>query len=318
MSLGDQAITERTLLGGVHARAATVAEALQSWAERFLRWVGALSAGRVAVIAGLAALVLMTLYSLASIYWSTSNGAQGPIIFVSAVWLFWREREDLRLRPGSISGVWLAAFVPALVVLYIYAAVFRVLTLQSAALYALLVVLAFYYWGPRIVRQQWFAILYLGFLVRPPAGLTAELTQPLKMWISSTSASLLYAAGYPIATAGVRLQVAQYELLVQQACAGLGSIFSLLAICVLYIQLVRRSDPLRNALLLFGAIPVAVGANLLRVLLLILITFYFGNRVAQGFTHQVAGLMTFVLSLLGMAALDRFLGLFASRRSSHG
>jgi exosortase len=291
------------------ARAWAPIAALEAWFVSLRVRVRELTPSAIAAIVGIAALAVPTLFSLASNYWSTSNGAQGPIIFVSAVWLFWRERDDLTVRPGSKSTLWLVLLVPPLLLLYLYATVFGNLTLESGALYALLVLLAFNYWGAEPVRRHWFAILYAGFLIRPPAGLTAELTQPLKMWISTTAASLLHAAGYPIATAGVRLQVAQYELLVQQACAGLGSIFSLLAICILYIQLVSRSDPIRNSLLLLGTIPVAIGANLLRVMLLILITYHFGNGVAQGFAHQAAGLTTFVLSLLGMAALDQSLRL---------
>jgi exosortase len=291
--------------------------ALSASASRLMRAAGQLPLSTMALIVGLAALVLPTLLSLATNYWSTSSGAQGPIILVSAIWLLWRERDSIRLRPGSISRAWLIALIPPLLLLYTYARVFTVLTLESAALYSLLVLLAFFYWGPATMRREWFAVLYCGFLVRPPAGITAELTQPLKIWISSTAASLLYAAGYPIASAGVRIQVAQYELLVQQACAGLGSIFSLLAICLLYVQLVGRSDPIRNSLLLAGAIPVAVGANLLRVILLILITYYLGNGVAQGFAHEAAGISTFVLSLLGMAALDHALGFLPAGRRAN-
>jgi exosortase len=290
---------------------------LYPWASSFVRQARELPASRIALVLGIAALAVPTLISLATNYWSTSNGAQGPIILVSAIWLLWRERSTVRAKPGSISTNWLIALGPPLLLLYIYSRLFGVLTLESAAVYALLVLLGFFYFGWAGMRREWFAVLYVGFLVRPPAGITAELTQPLKIWISTTAASLLYASGYPIASVGVRIQVAQYELLVQQACAGIGSIFSLLAICLLYVQLVGRSDPLRNTLLLIGVFPVAVGANLLRVVLLILLTYHFGNDAAQGFAHELAGITTFVLSLLGMAALDHLLGYLPGSRSAN-
>jgi len=302
---------------GVRQLVQAAVGAWTAWAREIAASFRGVPLSALAVIGGLAAIVLPTLFSLATNYWSTSNGAQGPIILVSAIWLLWREREHIALRPGSISLAWLIALIPPLLVLYVYARVFSVLTLESLVVYAMLVLLAFYYWGRATMRLEWFAVLYCGFLVRPPAGVTAELTQPLKIWISSTASSLLYAGGYPIANAGVRIQVAQYELLVQQACAGLGSIFSLLAICLLYVQLAGRSDPVRNTLLLAGAVPVAVGANLLRVMLLILITYYFGNGVAQGFAHEAAGISTFVLSLLGMAALDHALRFLPTRRRAN-
>jgi exosortase len=266
-------------------------------------------ASLLVLVLGIAALVVPTLYSLATSYWSTTNGAHGPILLVSGLWLIARERGSIRFRPRSTSPAWLAFFLPPLLILYAFARTFGILTLESAALYAVLVLLAFYYWGPASVRRLWFAIAYLGFLVRPPAGIVAELTQPLKIWISNSAVSLLHALNYPIASAGVRIQIGQYELLVQQACAGLGSIFSLFAICLLYVHLVRRSDAARSALLLLAVIPVAVGANYLRVLILILLTYHAGNNVAQGFAHDAAGILTFVLSLLGMAAVDKMLAL---------
>jgi len=261
----------------------------------------------IVLLVGIAALVLPTLFSLATNYWSTTNGAHGPILLISGIWLLVREGGSIRFAPRSISSAWLTFLLPPLLLTYAYARAFGILTLESLALYALLVLLAFYYWGPATMRRLWFAVAYLGFLVRPPAGLVAELTQPLKIWISDSAVSLLHAFNYPVASAGVRIQIGQYELLVQQACAGLGSIFSLFAICLLYVHLVRRADPLRNTLLLLAVLPVAVGANYLRVLILILLTYHAGNNVAQGFAHDAAGLLTFILSLLGMAVVDKLL-----------
>jgi exosortase len=275
------------------------------------RW---LSIHAAVLVTGLAALVLPTLLSLSREYWNTDNGVHGPIILVSGAWLVWRERDRIRLRPGSISPAWLAAFLPPLLLLYVYGRSFGVLTVETASLYLLLVLLGFYYWGPEVMRRLWFAVLYLGFLIKPPSGLVAELTQPLKIWISQTAVSILHWLGYPVANSGVRIQIAQYEVLVQQACAGLGSIFSLLAIGLLYIHLSKRKLSLRSLLLIIGIIPIAMIANVLRVIILLLLTYHAGDAVAQSFAHEIAGLTTFALAILGMLALDAVLGLLQARR----
>lgn len=267
---------------------------------------------------GIAALVLPTLWSLAGEYWSTDNGAHGPIILLTGAWLVWRERQRIRFRPGSISASWLVALLPPLLALYVYGRVFSVLFLESSALYLTLVLLAFFYWGVPIMRRIWFAVLYLAFLIKPPSGLVAELTQPLKIWISEVAVSLLHFLGYPIGNSGVAIQIAQYELLVQQACAGLGSIFTLFAIGLLYLHLTNPGGKLRGALLIAGTLPIAVLANLVRVIVLILLTYHAGNGVAQGFAHDLAGVATFVFAMLGMLALDGLLGFIAARRRRHG
>lgn len=263
----------------------------------------------VSVAVGIALLVVPTVLSLAREYWSTDNGAHGPILFFSGLWLIWRERSEIRFRAAPPSLVQLAALSPVLL-LYIYGRAFRVLTLETAALYLLVIGLAYVSLAPGVLRRLWFPILYLGFLIRPPAGFIAEATQPLKIWISVTATDVLHWAGYAIASSGVRIQIDQYELLVQQACAGLGSIFSLLAIGLLYLHLASRSQGLWRAALLVSIIPIAVLANLLRVVILILLTVHFGQDVAQGFAHEAAGITTFALSLVGLIALDHAAGMW--------
>lgn len=257
-----------------------------------------------ALLAGLAALLIPTLLSLAQQHWSTDNGAHGPIIFVSGVWLLWRERQHIQFKPGSVSSAWLVASLPPLLLLYVYGRSFGVLIAESAALYGVLVLLGLFYWGPPTMRLLRFPVLYLAFLIRPPSGLVTEFTQPLKIWLSETAVGILHLFNYPVGRSGVLIQVGQYELMVQQACAGLGSIVSLLAIGLLYVHLSNRGQNRRNLLLILGIVPIAILANLLRVIILVLLTYHVSDSVAQSFAHELAGMVTFALSMVGMLALD--------------
>jgi exosortase len=272
----------------------------------------------IVVLVGTAALVIPTLLSLAREYWSTDNGVHGPLLLATGAWLVWRSRGVIRLRPLPRP---LGKLLPALAVLlplYVYGRAMGVLTAETVALYLLLLALAFHYWGGGVLRQIWFPVLYLAFLVRPPASLVAELTQPLKLWISDAAVILLRAADYPVARSGVRIQAAQYELLVQQACAGLGSIFSLLAIGLLYLHLASAARGWKSVVLLGAIIPLAIIANLLRVILLILVTIHAGDAALRGLPHEIAGMLTFTLSLLGLFLLDRLIAGDGRRRERLG
>jgi exosortase len=260
----------------------------------------------ILLVACLGALLIPTILSLAAEHWSTENGAHGPIIFVSGVWLLWREREHIRFRPGSISDKWLLLLAPLLLA-YVYARAVGMLGTETTVVYLLLVLLGLFYWGPGVMRRLWFPIIYLAFLIKPPYGLVAEMTQPLKIAISGASVEILYAVGYPIAGSGVLIQVAQYELLVKQACAGLGSLVTLMALGLLYVHLTQPSSRGRNLALILSIIPIALLANLLRVIILVLLTYHFGDAVAQSFAHDLAGIVTFALSMLGLVAFDHLL-----------
>jgi exosortase len=256
-------------------------------------------------VLGIAALVVPTLITLGRIHWTTDNGAHGPLILVSGIWLIWRERAHIHFRPGAVSAAWLLLLVPLLLI-YVYARVVGMLGTETAALYLILFVLAAVYWGPATMRRLWFALVYLAFLIKPPYGTVAELTQPLKVGISEVSVAILSFLNYPVAASGVLIQIGQYELLVREACAGLGSMFTLLALGMLYVHLTGAPRG-RSFILLMSIIPIAVLANLLRVIVLVLLTYHAGDAVAQSFAHDLAGLATFGLSLLGMVGLDALL-----------
>lgn len=289
-------------------RATASAALASSWTLRWsLDW-------RLAVlIAGLAAVVLPTLLSLAAQHWTTESGAHGPLILVSGLWLIWRDRAALVFQPGSVSSGWLLLLAP-LLLLYGYGRGFGLLGTETAALYAVLLLLGFYYFGSAALRRLWFALLYLGFLVPPPYGLVAELTQPLKIGISSLSVDLLNAFGYPIGQSGVLIQVGQYELMVQQACAGLASLVTLLAMGLLYVHLTRPVARTHALLLIAAIVPLALLSNLLRVILLVLLTYHVGDGFAQSAAHDAAGLVTFSFAMVGMIAFDRLLDSLSQRR----
>ena len=260
----------------------------------------------IILLLGVASLVLPTLLSLAREHWSTESGAHGPLILVSGLWLWWRDRTAFELRAGCVHDAWLLLLAP-LAVLYAYGRAFGLLGTETAALYAILVLLGFYYIGPTSMRRMWFAVAYLGFLVTPPYGLIAELTQPLKIAISTMVVDLLYALGYPIAQSGVLIQVGQYELLVQQACAGLASLVTLLAMGLLYVHLTKPAGRAQAVMLLLAIVPIALLANFLRVTLLVLLTYHVSDAFAQSAAHDAAGLITFSFAMLGMIGFDRLL-----------
>ena len=265
-----------------------------------------------AVILAVALLVIPTLLTLAREYWSTSNGAHGPLILVSGAWLLLRERHLLQVRAPTPPAWWLIGLVP-LALLYIYGRTFSMLGAETGSLYAMLVLLGLFYFGAGAMGRLWFPLLYLAFLIRPPEGVTVALTQPLQIAISQGSVGLLHAFDYPVGQSGVLIQIAQYELLVKQACAGLGSLVTLFAMGLLYVHLAKPPSRGHRIALLVSLLPIAVAANFLRVVTLVLLTYHFGDSVAQGFLHETAGVLTFFLSMLGLLAFDHLLQFRADR-----
>jgi exosortase len=128
------------------------------------------------------------------------------------------------------------------------------------------------------------------------------------MAVSYVAEVLMYHLGYPIGRTGVILTVGQYQLLVADACAGLNSMFTLEALGLLYANLMGYTSKVRNVLLAILVVPIAFVANVIRVLILILVTYYMGDEAGQGFVHTFAGMVLFGVGLVMMLTTDGLLG----------
>ena len=266
--------------------------------------LGKLSLADFVLLVGCALMVVPTMIGVAKVSWSTEQGGHGPIVLATGIWLLWRELRDstaVREPPRPwIGSVALACFLT----IYVLGRVTGILEFEALAMYGALISAAYLVFGGALLRSIWFPLLYLALTLPPPDSVVAWVTQPIKIAISNWAVSLLYALGYPIASSGVTIQIAQYELLVAAACAGLNSIISLAAICLFYVYLRHRTNFVAFLVTAAAVIPVAIFSNFVRVILLILITYYMGEAAAQGFLHDFAGLTMFAVALLTIFAID--------------
>jgi exosortase B len=256
---------------------------------------------------GLVLTVIPTVLSMAQQSWSQESGVHGPLVLATAIWLIWRNWDEIRAeaQPGKM---WLA--VPVVLVMacaYVFGRAFNFLLIEVAALLVGLIAIAYAHVGHKVLMKMWFPIFYLLFLIPLPGWVMDAITQPLKILVSDITTWILSAAGYPITQVGVTLYIAQYQLLVEDACAGLNSLISLTAVGLFYIYLMHNASWRYSMLLLALLLPIAIAANVVRVIILVLLTYYAGNEVAQGYLHDFAGIVTFVSALLLIFLIDKLL-----------
>lgn len=162
--------------------------------------------------------------------------------------------------------------------------------------------------GMRPVRALGFAFCFLLFLTPLPDFAVAAITDPLKHQVVLSVEQMLHFFGYPVARSGVSLFVGPYQLVVADACSGHYMMFSLLLIGLFYLYLKPQGGAVRNGILIASILPIAFFANLLRVLILVLLTFHFGEEAGQGLAHNLIGLLLFSLALTMLFVLDVALG----------
>ena len=259
------------------------------------------------LVVGMLAMVLPTLVSMARGPWSLESGVHGPIVVATGLWLVYRRKDEIlaEMAPGE---TWLTALGLLIAVpLYIFGRAFDFISVEVAALLLTILAVAHAYVGLKVLRKLWFPIFYFGFVIPVPGWVLDTVTQPLKLLVSQIVTDALAYFDYPIARVGVTIYVANYQLLVEDACAGLNSLVSLSAIGLFYVYMLRGSNIRYSMLLLLLVVPIAIAANMVRVAALVLITYHFGNAAAQGYLHNFAGMVTFTSALLFIFLVDKLL-----------
>jgi exosortase len=259
------------------------------------------------LIAGIAAIAVPTIIHLSRETWSTESGAQGPIVLATGGWLIWRQWGNLSSDSKNGHLAITIAITLVAIITYIFGRAFDFLTAEASGFYLFLTAAAYSFFSGRALTRNWFPFFYLALAIPPPAWLLVQATGPLKHLVSAAAIGVLTPFGVPVAREGVTIFVAQYQLLVEDACSGMNSIIGLLAIGLFYIYVARKASVIYSLTLACFIIPIAIIANIIRIVTLVLITYGFGDAVGQGFLHFAAGIFVFVVALILVFLTDSVL-----------
>lgn len=269
------------------------------------------------LLLGMLSMYIPTFYSLMHGAWATEEQAHGPIILALSLWLVWRKWPEM-LAASSGRAPAQAVGWPLLVValaMYVLGRSQQIIAFDLLSFILMGAALLLIKRGGAALRALWFPFFFMLFMVPLPGSVVSMLTMPMKMAVSFVTEHLLFAAGYPISRNGVILQIGQYQLLVADACAGLQTLLTLEALGLFYLNVVRHTAPLRNLLLAILIVPISFSANVTRVVVLTLITYYFGDAAGQGFLHGFAGLVLFVTALVLIVGADTLLHWLVRKRA---
>jgi exosortase B len=278
--------------------------------SQYLKWIP--------IGLGLLLLYVPTFVDLGRGMWTRDEHMHGPIVLAVVLWLLWQKREVFvgaseRARP--LSGGLLLGFG---LLLYVIGRSQDIVIFEVGSLILVLAGTLLAMSGWSVVKRLAFPLLYILFMLPLPGFIVDALTAPLKNHVSAIAESALYLIGYPIGRTGVVLTVGPYQLLVADACSGLHSLISMSAMGLLYVYLMGHSNLARNAVLISFLLPIAFLANVVRVVVLVLVTFHFGDEAGQGFIHDFSGIFLFIVGLLLLFAIDACLerfGFFRNRKA---
>lgn len=263
------------------------------WISRRTRWPVALYRILPGILLAIAHLPLLACYALTM--WQRPHYRFFPVVLVGATAVLARDCRGLGLlSPATGLGAW-----PPLIVCWLILAAATVLVSPwLAAVSALVTILAAVHavGGPPAVRRAlpgW-SFLWLG--VAPPLGLDGGLIARLRDHASHLAGLLLDSLGVYHLMEGNVVRLAGRRLLVEEACSGINSLFSVVT-CVAFFCLWTRRRLLHALVLIASAVAWVVLGNACRIVAVTYVIDRWGVDLTSGWSHELLGFVVFATTL---------------------
>ena len=260
-------------------------------------------------------------YTLYRFRWDKVDYTHAYFILPISLWLTWRKRAYLKeLIQKTRSGNNLLSFSLLVFGILMFILGWRedYLFISTLSMVPLLYGLISYLYGMNVAGALSFPILYLLLLVPPPFGILDSITLPMRHGISVVTETILSLFNYPIKREGLLLSIGYHDIFMGQPCSGFRSLITMFSLVLVYIY-VSKAGLAKKLILTSFIIPIALLGNLIRVITLCLITFYFGDEAGQGFFHNFSGIVIFIITILGVMGVESIIDKRQSARGSvHG
>jgi exosortase len=181
------------------------------------------------------------------------------------------------------------------------------MTMRSSMIIVTAGMIAFVYGYP-LLRVLLVPLGYLFFMIPIPYILYDEVAFPLKLFVAKVAVAGLKLFSLPVLREGNVIIFPNITLEVVDACSGMRSLMSLLALSTAYgFMFLRR--PWQRVVLVLAAVPVAVATNVFRVFVTGFLARHVGKGAAEGFFHDFAGLAVFATAMVLIAVIGWLLSM---------
>jgi len=233
--------------------------------------------------------------------------SHGYLIPFIVAFLIWRKRERLKNMSPTGSKWGLAIIILALL-LHLTGTVLYVFSLSGFSIYLLIIGATLFLFGKEIAKELAFPLGYIILMFPLPLAVMTAISFPLKLVAVKLGSSIVRMLGVPILREGFNISVPGGNLVVGNPCSGLRSILSFFVVGMLLAYLIPASFP-RKAILILSIIPVAILSNIIRVPLLILIAYHWGQPAAspESPLHTLTGVLAFLLGIGLLLAISKIL-----------
>lgn len=256
------------------------------------------------------------LIRLGAIMWAKEHYQFFPLVLVGAVYLLW-VRRDLYLErsqpnkivAGCLWGITLIQFSGGVLLDSPWLVGSSAMWSLTSGAYSL--------GGGKWLLKSLPVLLFLGLAIPLPSEYDVKLITWLQRYVSVKASEILDWMGYRHMLDGVDLTFIQRAFKVDQACSGIHSFFAALCCTSFYLAASRRSF-FRYLYMIPAAVFWVVVANILRILLVTLLSMEWHLPVDEGLGHELFGMLVFVFALGMIFSTDRLFVFVLPLRISEG
>ena len=256
-----------------------------------------LEALSILIFLGVLALLYMDpVASMVGEWYTDENYSHGFLIPVISGYLLWQRKDELakaRISPAN-TGVLIAAL--GLLMFLVGNVAGENFTMRFSLLVVVAGAIIFAY-GYGFFGAMLFPYMYLFFMLPLPFILYDAVAFPLKLMVTEYSVLALKLVGIPVLRDGNIIELTNITLEVADACSGIRSIVSLLALSTAF-AFFTQSRFHKRFILIALAIPIAIIANSIRVIGTGILASRYGSAAAEGFFHEFAGLVIFGIAIV--------------------
>ena len=242
-------------------------------------------------------------------WYKDPNYSHGFIVPIIAGYFLYQRFDDLRKTSVAPSNTGLYIIILGLLTLTIAYTGTEYFTMRSSLL-VILAGIVLYFFGKEVFKVVLLPLGYLVFMVPLPYIVYDSIAFPLKLFVAKYSVLFLKTIGISVWREGNIIMLSNTVLEVADACSGIRSLMSLLALSVAFAYFSQNST-IKKVIVISSAIPIAIFANGIRVIVTGILAQYWGAQAAEGFFHEFAGLAVFgvaVAMLLVTVAIVRRIG----------
>jgi exosortase len=244
------------------------------------------------------------LYYMVQHWGAVDDYSHGFLVAPLALYFAWERRHELQraaIRPSWWGLVPLALGSLALIIGRLGVE----LTAMRVSFVLTLIGLQVLLLGREVFRILVFPMFFLFFMVPLPQSFVNVVAFPLQLIAADFAVETLHLLHIPALREGNIIHLAETQLFVAEACAGLRSLMALGALAVVFAYFFRK-NPIERIIIVASAIPIAIFVNAFRVALTGYLAHRMGATAAQGLIHQTEGVFTFGLAF-GLLLVEAWL-----------